>query len=603
MFGESPFDFRWRLKPETGADAKTERRCRSNKGTTLLLLLGSCSGLYGVQLANLQLVQGESNRQWAETNRLRLVPVPAKRGPLVDRKGQVLATNQLSRSIYLWPREHTPEEWQAIAKELEPILDFPADEILNKLNTIGYHSKLPVRISREISAAAFIALAEKAGDWQGIEVRSEPHRHYPQGSLAAHSLGYIGEATLEELNANPEYPMGMLVGKTGVERLANPELDGVWGNQLIEVNAGGEEIQELGIQAPVVGESVSLTLDLNLQQTAEKALGDRKGAVVVLNARTGAVLALVSYPTYNPNWFTKQLTSAQWQQLQSEHNPLLNRAVQGYPPGSTFKVVTATAGMQSGKFSPDSRLPTYSAITIGGISFHEHGAGYGVIGFREAIAYSSNTFFYQIGTRTGADQIARWGKELGIGGSINLDLLGLDGANHGQIPTPAEKERLYGEPWYMGDTVSMSIGQGMVLVTPLELAVMVSTVANGGWRVQPHLLATQTDTALTQPVKTAISPETLATVREGLVDVVRKGTGRQLNNGAIPLTGGKTGTVEIPGKPDNSMYIGFGPANKVEIAIAVVVEEGGYGAVSAAPIAQAVFQTYFTEQKKIKNSP
>ncbi|NJK37033.1 MAG: penicillin-binding protein 2 [Oscillatoriales cyanobacterium RM2_1_1] len=581
---------------EKGTDANTSRRQRSFKGTALLLILGSCFGLYGVQLANLQLIQGDYNRQWAETNRLRLIPVPAKRGQLLDRKGRVLAASQLSRSVYLWPREQTPEEWPAIARDLAPILNFPADEILEKLNSTGYTSRLPVRISRDIDPGAFIALAEKAGNWRGIEVRSEPRRQYPNQSLAAHVLGYIGEATLDELKAHPEYPMGMLVGKTGAERLANTELDGVWGNRLIEVDARGEELQELGVQTPVVGESISLTLDLTLQKTAETALGNRRGAVVVINARTGEVLALASAPAYNPNWFTQQLSSAQWQQLQSDENPLLNRAVQGYPPGSTFKPVTAIAGMESGKFSPSSSLATYSSITIGGMTFNEHSGSYGVIGFRDAIAYSSNTFFYQVGTRAGAEEIARWGKELGIGGAINLDLLGLDGANHGQMPTPAEKEKFYGEPWYIGDTVSMSIGQGMVLVTPLELAVMVSTIANGGWRVQPHLLTAQTNTPLTKPIKTSINPEALTLVREGLVDVVRKGTGRRLNDGSIPLTGGKTGTVEIPGKPDNSMYIGFGPADKVEIAVAVVVEEGGYGSVSAAPIAQAVFKTYFAGQ-------
>ncbi|MGF1492499.1 MAG: penicillin-binding protein 2 [Microcoleaceae cyanobacterium] len=596
MFGESPFSLQWKVA-ENRSEVKVAKGRRSRKGITLLLALGGLFGVYGVQLANLQLIQGEYNRKWAETNRLRLLPVPANRGRVLDRNGKVLAASRLSRSIYLWPREHTSEEWQVIATELSAILDFPAEEILKKLDMAGYQSKLPVRISRDIDAGAFIAVAEQVSHWGGIEVRSEPRRQYPLNSLAAHTLGYIGEATLEELQDNPQYPMGMLVGKSGIEKLANTELEGVWGNRLIEVNAKGEELQDLGVQSPIAGKSTTLTLDSKLQKVAEEALGNRRGAVVALNARTGEVLALVSHPTYNPNWFTQQITDERWQQLQSQENPLLNRAVQGYPPGSTFKIVTAVAGMESGKFSPGSTLPTYASINIGGTVFHEHSGGYGVIGFRDAIAYSSNTFFYQMGARIGAEQISQWGKELGIGGAINLDLLGLSGANHGQIPTPEEKEQAYGEPWYLGDTVSMAIGQGMVLVTPLELAVAVSTVANGGWRVQPHLLASQTNTEVTKPVKTSISPDTLKVVRQGLVDVVKKGTGRRLNDGSIPLTGGKTGTVEIPGRPDNSMYVGFGPADKVEIAIAVVVEEGGYGSTAAAPIAKAVFEAYFPDYK------
>ncbi|MGB8691672.1 MAG: penicillin-binding transpeptidase domain-containing protein, partial [Microcoleus sp.] len=257
---------------------------------------------------------------------------------------------------------------------------------------------------------------------------------------------------------------------------------------------------------------------------------------------------------------------------------------------------TSVAGMESGKFSPSSTLVSSASINIGGITFNEHSAGYGVIGFRDALAYSSNTFFYQVGMAAGPEQMAKWAKAMGIGGTINLDLLGLESANHGQVPTPAMKKKMYGEDWYVADTVTMSIGQGLVLCTPLELAVMVSTVANGGYRVQPHLLASQTNTPITKKVKTAIKPATLNVVRQGLIDVVLKGTGRAMNDGTIPLSGGKTGTVEMPGHADNSMYVGFAPADKPEVAIAVIVEGGGFGAVSAAPIAQEVFRTYFQKQ-------
>ncbi len=574
----------------------TLRRRRLHQGVILLLFIGCFFSGLGIQLARLQLLQGEYNRIRAENNRLRLIPVPAKRGLILDRNGYFLAGSQLSRSVYLWPQEQSPKEWKITVEQLQSILNIPATEIIEKLEKTGYRSRIPVRVSPNLSPQMFIGLAEKVENLRGVEVRGESHRSYPNGNLAAHILGYIGEATSEELKQNLDYPMGMMVGKTGIEKLANSKIEGIWGNRLIEVDAKGQEIQELGVQPPQQGESIRLTLDLALQKTAEKALANRRGAVVVLDVKTGGILALTSAPTFDPNVFTDQVTNQEWKQLQSTEQPLLNRALQGYPPGSTFKIVTTTAGIESGKFSITSKVATSSAIKIGGISFHEHGKGYGVIGFKDALAFSSNTFFYQVGVKTGPETIAKWGKELGIAGTINLDLLGLDGANYGQIPTPKEKEKLYGEPWYLGDTVTMAIGQGLVLVTPLELAVMVSTVANNGWRVQPHLLMSQTNTSETKPIKTKISASTLNLIRAGLIDVVKKGTGRGLNDGTIPLTGGKTGTVEIPGQPDNAMYVGFGPANKPEIAIAVVVEGGGFGAVSAAPIAHDIFKTYFSSR-------
>lgn len=312
-----------------------------------------------------------------------------------------------------------------------------------------------------------------------------------------------------------------------------------------------------------------------------------------MDVKTGAVLAMASGPSFDPNLFTRQVSAAEWDELQNKDNPFLNRALQGYPPGSTFKIVTAAAAMESGKFAPDSYVATADSITIGGISFHEHGGGFGVIGFEDAFAYSSNTFFYQLGIEAGPEEIAKWGKRLGIGETTDLNLLGLEGGNHGSLPTPAEKEQLYGEPWYAGDTVSMSIGQGLVLTTPLEMAVMVATIANGGKRVKPHLLASQTNTPVTKPEPSGLKPETIDAIRKGLIAVVQKGTGQQLNDGSIPLTGGKTGTAEVPGQEDNANYVAFGPAENPEIAIAIVVENGGYGGVAAAPIAHEIFKTYF----------
>ncbi|OLP16797.1 penicillin-binding protein 2 [Leptolyngbya sp. 'hensonii'] len=555
------------------------------------LLLGAC----GLRLAQLQLVEGHRHRASADRNRIRMIPIASDRGNILDHKGRLLAANRLSRSVYLWPREQSQERWQQSALILSKILKIPGPEIQQKLTQIGYHSPMPVRIVRDISPAAFTALAEQAEQLPGVEIRAESSRIYPHGSLAAHVLGYIGEATEEDLKAHPNYPIGIVVGQMGVERIANAELQGSWGDRLVETDVRGRELQMLGVHPPVAGSPVQLTIDLDLQRTAEKALGNRRGAVVVLDVKTGAVLALASGPTFDPNLFTRKMTTAEWKGLQNPDKPFLNRALQGYPPGSTFKVVTAVAGMESGKFAPDSMLGTYAYINLGGHLFHEHGAGYGVIGFSDAFAVSSNTFFYQVGLTTGPEQISKWAQRLGIGEITNL---GLEGESHGLVPTPTEKQKLYGEPWYGGDTVSMAIGQGLVQVSPLELTVVYATIANGGWRVKPHLLASQTDAMVAQRQRIGLKSGTIAVIRSGLIAVVQQGTASQLNDGSIPLTAGKTGTAEVLGQRDNALYVGFGPARDPQIAVAVVVENGGFGAESAVPIAHQIYKTYFKTQSK-----
>ncbi len=585
--------------PKPSADITLPRSSRSAVLMALVTVLMSVSV---ARLVQLQVLHGEENRQRAEQNRLRPVPIISDRGNILDRNGKLLAANRLSRSVYLWPKEQPQQKWPQTAAKLSSLLNIPASDILKTLEKAGYKSPMPVRVSQDLNSKAFLALAERASEFPGVEIRAESNRNYPHGELAAHILGYIGEASQEDLKANPQYPMGMIVGKMGLERQINDRVAGVWGKRLVEVDATGSELRELGINPPIAGEPVQLTLDLDLQKTAEKALGNRRGGVVVLDVKTGAVLAMASGPKFNPNLFTGRITEADWQRLQAQDKPFLNRALLGYPPGSTFKIVTATAGMESGKFPPNSVLVSSSSLNLGGIDFYEHGAGYGPIGFSDAFAYSSNTFFYQMGVAVGPEEISKWAHRLGIGETTDLNLLGLDQGSHGSVPTPAEKLKLYGDDWYLGDTVTMAIGQGLVLVTPLEMAVMVAAIANGGYRVKPHLLASQTNTPATLPEPTGMKRETIETIRKGLIAVVQKGTAQQLNDGSIPLTAGKTGTAEVLGQEDNANYVAYGPVNDPQIAIGIVVENGGFGAVSAVPIAHEIFKTYFSQKPAQKSA-
>jgi len=570
------------------------RSRRSHRSVLLFMVATTLISGCMFRLAQLQIVQGQRNRQLADQNRIRPLSIVADRGNILDRRGIPLAANQLSRSIYLYPREQSMQQWQDSAEKLSKILDVSAEEILKKLNQVGYRSAVPARIYRNLTPHQFVALAE-GGQIPGLEIQAESSRHYPNGNLAAHILGYIGEATADDLKANPDFPMGMLLGQMGIERIADSSLRGKWGSHLLEVDSVGKELRMLGEQKPTSGSDLRLTLDFKLQKAAEKALNNQRGAVVALDVKTGAVLVMASGPTFDPNLFTRKISTQEWKDLQGQDHPFLNRSLQGYPPGSTFKIVTTSAGIQSGKFSPDSTLPTFSAINIGGTLFHEHGgAGYGTIGFRDALAFSSNTFFYQVGMAVGPDEISKWGHRLGIGETSSM---GLEGGSHGVIPTPEQKQKLYGEPWYGGDTVSMAIGQGVVQVTPLELAVMVSAIANGGYRVKPHLMADQTNTPATVREATGLSPGTIEVIRQGLTAVVKEGTARRLSDGSIPPTAGKTGTAEVIGQRDNALYVGYGPLNDPQIAIAVVVENGGFGAESAVPIAHEIYKAYFGPPK------
>ncbi|MGD1717651.1 penicillin-binding protein 2 [Dapis sp. BLCC M172] len=592
MVREFSFSFGFRKIEENNPSYNKYQSGLIYRAIVIMLLTTIIIGLQVTRLAQLQLIQGKQNRERAEKNRIRRIPVSSNRGLILDRDGKPFASNRLTRSIYLWPREQPKEQWTITAAKLSPIINIPANKIFEKVEQAITSGERNVNLTSQVSRDTFVSLQERAGEFPGVEVRAESTRYYPHGQLASHIIGYLGEVTSAELEANPEYQMRMMVGRIGVEASANDLLAGKWGQRLIEVNAQNQEIRKFEGEEPQGGKTIKLTLDLDLQKIAEKALGFRKGAVVVLDVNTGEVLAMASYPRFNPNFFIEPMSEEKWQSLHSQEQSFVNRALQGYPPGSTFKIVTSAAAMGSGKFSPYSIIQTSDSIYIGGIRFQEHSGGYGPIGFRTALAYSSNTFFYKLGVSIGHAEIGKWAYKLGLGGK-NLNLLGIPATYNGLIPTEEDKRQIYNDAWYLGDTVTMAIGQGLVLATPLELAVAAATIANGGKEVKPHLLADETNSPEIKPIPTGLKPEYVNMIKEGMIDVVYYGTGRSLNDGTIPLTGGKTGTSELIGQKSHSLYVGFGPAEQSKIAIAVIIENGGFGSVAAAPVAKQVFQTYF----------
>jgi penicillin-binding protein 2 len=329
-----------------------------------------------------------------------------------------------------------------------------------------------------------------------------------------------------------------------------------------------------------------------LQKAAEAALGDRKGAIVALNPNNGAVLAMVSRPTFDPNIFSTRITSAIWKQLQGKDHPFVNRALRGFPPASTFKIITATAGMESGKFSPSTVLQTYGSLTIGGTTFGEwNHAGFGPLGFVGALAMSSDTFFYQIGRGIGGPKLIEWTRKYGFGQKTGIELESEDA--EGLVADDAWKRKNLKLAWTVGDTVNMSIGQGFLQVTPLQTAMMFAVPANGGYRIKPHLLKDDEESKQWRQ-SLHIKPETIKVIRAGLRQVVAGGTGKAMNVPHLPPNSGKSGTAEAPPGPVHVWFGAYAPADKPEIVVVAFGEHaGGGGGAVAAPMVRQVMETYF----------
>lgn len=563
--------------------------------TVSLLLLGGIVS----RLVHLQLVEGERNRQLADNNRIRLIPKQPERGKILDRKGKLLAVSRLSHSVFLWPLARKKTEWGTTSKRLSQILNIPETDIKKRLEQAGYNSPFLIRIARSVSPVQVTALAEYSNELEGVQVEPEAVRYYPNGDLAAHILGYTGEMNDEDLKQHKGqgYRLGDVIGQMGIESAYENLLRGEWGGQQVEVDGAGQVVKVLGRKPTRAGQDVTLTLDLDLQKAAEAALGDRKGAIVAIDPNTGAVLAMVSRPAFDPNLFSARISDAQWKQLQSEDHPFVNRALQGFPPASTFKIVTTTAGLESGRFSPDTVLQTYPSLTVGGIEFGDwNRAGFGPLDFVGALAWSSDTFFYQIGMGVGDKTLIQWTRRFGFGRKTGIELSREEFA--GLVPDDAWKQKQLGEGWFLGDTVNMSIGQGFLQTSPLQIAVMFAVPANGGYLVKPHLLK---DNESSQNWRESLNlkPDTVRILQQGLRAVVAGGTGTAVNSPSLPAVAGKSGTAEDFGRKTHTWFGAYAPADKPQIVVVAFGENsGGGGGSVAAPMVRQVMEAHFNPKKK-----
>jgi penicillin-binding protein 2 len=574
--------------------------------------------LLALRLWYLQVINVDRYRALSERNRIRYLPIAAPRGPIYDRDGDLLIDNRPAFAVSVLRQE--VEDKDRLLDRLATYLGVPR-EILAARWEEGrrFPAYRPFPVAEDVSRDVVERIQENSVDLPGVLIQVRPLRSYPYQELAAHLFGYLGEITDQELDEErySEYGPGDFVGKSGLEQYLESDLRGEEGERLIEVDVKGKELRILKTQEPHPGHKVYLTLKRTVQQAAEKAFGDEAGAAVAIDPRTGEILAMVSRPSFNPAEFARGISAKDWQALlKNPRHPLQNKALRGqYPPGSTFKLVTALAALKAGVITPATTVDCTGSLTVGNRDFRcWKKEGHGPTDLKKAIRESCDVYFYQAALGVGIDRIAEMAHQLGLGETLGFPP---GGENAGLVPDRAWKRSRYGAPWYDGETVIAAIGQGYVTATPLQLAVMTATIANGGRLLRPHVVKEVTDLdgrdlRTTEPelISTADIPAAdLRAVRRGMEAVVNEphGTGQACRLDEVRVAG-KTGTAQVVRMKkdrdanrkdvayrlrDHALFVAYAPADDPQIAVAVVVEHGSHGGSAAAPVARAIFQSYF----------
>jgi penicillin-binding protein 2 len=598
--------------------APDDRRGLTQRLTVIQYVVAIVFSALAVAFWIFQIASHEKFREMAENNHMRRLPLPAARGVLFDRNGKILVENRSTWNIALL-REQTRE----LDRTLHTLATATGvDEAVLK-ETVNRRRREPsYRPIVLIENATFEQLAAfLARQWElpGIIPQEVPTRRYPPDAMAAHLFGYVGEVTESQLS-RPEYKgveSGAVVGQAGIEQAFNQYLMGADGDRFVVVNSLGREISEVRTQPPVEGRRLQMTIDADLQKAAEDGFHffGYNGAAVVLDPRSGEVLSLVSLPAYDPNRFAIGIDRATWSALNTDKlRPLQNRALQGrYSPGSTFKIVVATAALEEGIASPDFRVSCPGGATFFGRYFQCHlKGGHGSVDMRHAIEKSCNVYFYTLGNMLGIDRIAKWASALGL-----ADKTGIDIPNEIQsiMPSTEWKRIRFGEKWYAGETISVAIGQGAVASTPLSLATMMMTVANGGTRYTPHVLKAVDEGQGWKPVPPP-PPQSTVRMKNSTVSALHDGLWMVVNAAGTGARGrivgrdvsGKTGTAQVisltgaraaRGKidvRDHGWFVFFAPRDNPELAGVVFAEHSEHGYL-AAPIAKHVIETYYAKKE------
>ena len=558
----------------------------------------------------LQGVNSKKYRELAENNRIRTLSIAAPRGTLTDRNGHILAENKPAFKIVVTMGPAASVE--NISGPLASLLKIDEAEIRQKLEKprAAYQ---PVTIKPKASFEDVAAVEARRREMPEVTVEVVPVRSYPQARRAAHVVGRVGEVTDRQLKqpAFADFEPGRVVGQSGLEALYNDALTGTDGLRRVVVNSRGVEVELSEDQPARAGGTVELTLAADLQAVMEEAFKDRAGSAVALDPFTGEILGLVSSPAFDPNSFSSGIERTLWESLTRDpETPLFNRAVQGqYAPGSLFKVVVATAGLEEGLITPETTVfcPGYASI-YGHVFKCNRPAGHGIVSLARALSESCNVFFYQLGARLEIQRLAAYARKFGLGSLTAVDL---PNEASGLIPDPAWKERLFKAPWYPGETISVSIGQGQVLATPLQMARMMAVIANGGRLVQPHIvrLVSGKPVPYEPPRSLGLKPSTLAAIRKGLFMAVNSGGSAQRAQISDLVVAGKTGSAQVVSssklKKDidtiqpRAWFAGFAPLDNPRIALAVLVDHGGSGGAAAAPVALTILEKFFGRTSEV----
>ncbi|MBW7849378.1 MAG: penicillin-binding protein 2 [Rhodospirillales bacterium] len=564
----------------------------------------------------LQVLEADRYRMLAEENRINLRLLPPPRGRILDRNGVPLAVNEQNFRLLVVSEQtdNLDTTLDALAR-LVPLGE--ADRARIHREVKRRRSFVPVKIRENLTWDEVARIEINSLDLPGVTIDVGESRHYPSGELAAHLLGYVAVPSESDLNGDPllELP-GFRIGKAGIERVYDLPLRGTAGNSQVEVNAVGRVIRELARNEGRPGRDLNLTIDLRLQEFASRRLGEESASVVVMDIHSGELLVMASTPSFDPNAFNRGLTSEEWKALISNpRSPLANKAIAGqYTPGSTFKMVVALAALESGTMSRDQRVFCPGHMMLGNAKFHcWKKGGHGSLNMVEAIKHSCDVFFYEAARRTGIDRIADMARKFGMGTPTGLDL---PGERPGVVPSRNWKQATLGQPWHLGETLVNGIGQGFILATPLQMAVMTARIANGGRAVVPHLARdlVQGGEMAPRPMPTfqpiGVSPTGLAVVRQGMNAVTNEQGGTawaaRIREAGMEMSG-KTGTAQVrritlreretgvrknedlPWKErDHALFVAYAPEQAPRFAIAVVVEHGGGGSAVAAPIARDI---------------
>jgi len=571
-----------------------------------------------IRLWFLQILRGPEYLKKSENNRIRLEWISAPRGNILDCKGRPLISNRPYFNV-TWTKEDAANPDQIIRK-MAKILKVDISEILKRIREAAdYPRHVPILLKEDIDWPTLVYIENHQYDLPGIHIQALPSRKYQFNNLASHLVGYLGSINQNELDKYDSdiYQPSDQIGKMGLEKLYENLLRGEKGRRYVEVDVHGFEQREIMEQEPLPGETLKLTIDIDLQKTAEQALAGKAGAAVVMDVNTGKLLAMASAPPLELREFIGGISNKNWQaMLQNPLNPFINKTIQGeYPPGSTYKIVTALAGLTEKVITPDTVLNCPGSLMLYGRRYHcWKRFGHGEVNLKKALRESCDVYFYQVGLKVGVDNLAKYAYSLGLGHKTGIKLAH---EKSGLVPTSEWKLHKYKQPWQEGETLSVAIGQGFNLVTPLQVCDMTATLANGGTRYRPQLISEVIDESgqTKRPFKAIIdghalgSPQSLASIRAGLVAAVNEkhGTGEIAKMSNI-LVGGKTGTAQvvklaqyrhvkaedIPYKyRDHAWFTCFAPADKPEIAITVLVEHGEHGGSGAAPVAKAVLEEYF----------